>query len=495
MAGPLDRTRRFLAQTTPDVDAAVSAMSAVEIELVSLRPTPSSEIALALTASLLLRLDGAAPRIHLVAPSNRLISLPRMADGPLIDELTAAHDGFCSVDRLSAGRAQRPALRLVFSGDADGVDIQSTGWACAVGRKLPEQDGNPIAAAFAGVLGSAEALRVLMAAAGSAARTRAFRGCVSLWDYSLGANIGPELPEVLQLDNLFFAGCGGVGSAIAWTLSVLRLDGAPLAVDMDSIDEEATNLNRHLTAGFADLGKSKAELFAALLRTAGATPTALTLALGDVDQQLRGRIDVGVISVDDDAVRRAFQLDLPRLVLNGGTGDLGQYRVTWHDFAHGACLGCISRADHVDASPEHGLARRVGLPLGDLEPYLRSAEPLPEVVLSQMTLTDGERDRLRGTRGRDLLEVACGQLRPLPDEPAVSAPMLSAAPGVLLAGEIVKTRMDEPRPLSADHNSLTASILKGPHAGMLTKREKTGDCSCTDAVYTDFYRRKWAAKG
>jgi hypothetical protein len=42
----------------------------------------------------------------------------------------------------------------------------------------------------------------------------------------------------------------------------------------------------------------------------------------------------------------------------------------------------------------------------------------------------------------------------------VSAPMLAAAPGILLAGEIMKLRMDHPGTLSPVANSVTANILK-----------------------------------
>jgi hypothetical protein len=494
MAGASDRTRRFLAQSTADVDIAVTKMAEVAVELVSDRPTPSSEIALSLAATLLLRLDDAAPRIFIRTPRERMVALPRLGDGELVGELATAHEGFSSVNRLLAGRTEQPKLRLVFSGDTGGVRIASSGWACSVGTELSGGEGNVLAAAFGGVLGSAETLRLLMAEVGSTARSQAFRGVFSLWDYSLSPTTGPALPQIVELEGLTFIGCGGVGSAIAWPLSLLRASGSPLVVDGDSIDDEGTNLNRHLTADYGNVGDSKAELFAALLRRGGATPLTFTKRLDELDAQQREGMDVGVITVDKDPVRRAFQLELPRLVLNGGTGDTGLYRVTYHNFTDGACLGCISRADLAVSSPEHGLARRIGLPLSELTPYLQSNEPLPDAILMRTTVSEQDREILRGTRGRDLVETACARLQPLPEEPAVSAPMLAAAPGILLAGEIVKVRTDHPGALSAEANSVTANILKGPHDRMVSRLQKRAGCECGDPTYRRYFRDKWIAR-
>jgi hypothetical protein len=189
------------------------------------------------------------------------------------------------------------------------------------------------------------------------------------------------------------------------------------------------------------------------------------------------------------AVRRAFQLGMPRLILNGGTSDSGFYQVTSHDFLTEACLGCISRADLQSASAEESLARRLGVQLGELQPHLDSAEPLPCWLLAQLSPVDA--GQLRGVPGREVARVACGHLRPLPDELAHSAPMLSAAPGILLAAEIVKRLMVAYAPLSAMTNMVATSILNGPHQRWALQRHKSSDCTCQDPAYRAFYQRRW----
>jgi hypothetical protein len=122
---------------------------------------------------------------------------------------------------------------------------------------------------------------------------------------------------------------------------------------------------------------------------------------------------------------------------------------------------------------------------------VRVPAAVPEALLDRMSVTNNERELLSGVAGRDLVEVACGQLRTRPDEPAVSAPMLSAAPGVLLAAEIVKGRTGCVGPLSPSANTLRASILKGPHRTMVFQHEKRAGCECNEELYREFFRRKW----
>jgi hypothetical protein len=489
MTGVFERTGRFIERvTTEDLATVAARMTSVDIDIVAPMLTPAIETAIAMTTTLLLRLDAGAPRLHLDLPASRSANLPRLGEGSLLDELAREHEGFRSIDRLAAGRSECPALRLDFGGDGgDGVVVASAGWACALGASLPDGPGNALAASFAGVVAAAEALKVALKGAAVGGRLREWRGVVSLWDYSLTATVGPAIPDMIDLDGVVFVGCGGIASAIAWPLALLRLAGAPVAVDGDVLDD--TNLNRHLTGSFREIGVGKAQLFKVMLEAAGATPVEQPTAWDAVDAAQRGAVDLGVISVDDDLVRRDFQLDLPRRILNGGTSDEGLYQVTTHDFVNEACLRCIARANLRGGGPEESLARRLGVPVDELRSHLQQDQPLPDEVLRNASA--GDREVLEGVRGRDVVRVACGHLKPRPDEPAVSAPMLSAAPGVLLAGEIVKDRMDAETPLSPPTNALATSILTGPHDRWLMRRHKRGECECRDPIYVKFYRSRW----
>ena len=196
--------------------------------------------------------------------------------------------------------------------------------------------------------------------------------------------------------------------------------------------------------------------------------------------------------VDHDPTRRDLQLDLPRLILNAGNADTGLYRVTRHDFIHAACLRCIARADLHSGGPEDSFAQRLGLPLADLRPYLDRNEPIPEPLLGWAALTVSERARLRGVRARKAMGIACDSFAPVPELPALSMPALSAAPGVLLAGELVKTMLRSELPLSRDKNMVAAGVLRGPHDRWLSSRQKRDGCECGEVIYQQAYKRQWA---
>lgn len=469
-------------------------MAAQQVELVVPRGRADAEIAAALAATLLLRLDTAAPALQLVAPATRHARLPRLNDDvPLLEALAAEHDGFDSVDRFTGAPARAPVIRLSFGEPKlTGVAVTTAEWRVSVGVAAElGPPGNAVAAAYAGVLAAIEAVKAMLRSVGVAHRNLgAWTGTVSLWDYGFPGEAGPEI-GVLDLDGTSFAGCGGIASATAWVLGLLTLSGSPVAVDDDLI--EGPNLNRHLTASRREAAASarKVDAFAALLDAAGATTVPCFSRWQDLDLARRGGVDTAMVTVDDDATRRDLQLDLPRLVLNAGNADTGLYRVTRHDFIHGACLRCISRADHRSRGPEESAARRLGLRLEDVEPHLAAGRPLPDALLARATITEAERDQLRGLDAREALGVVCGRFAPLPMLPALSMPALSAAPGVLLAGELIKSRLAIDATLDEQRGVLTAGLLVGPHARWLSHRGKQPGCECTDDIYRGAYRRRW----
>jgi hypothetical protein len=488
---PADRTRRFLRKIGADEVAIAARAPHVVIELTAARLDPATEIALALTAILLVRLADFAPTIRIVVPCDRTVALPRLPDTPLPDALVAAHTGFTSVSRITTTSMGRCDLRLVFNGPADGIPVNSAGWALAIGHRL-DGTGNGLAAAYAGVLAAAEAFKIIIGAV--PLRVRPWRGVASLWDNSMTPVIGPPIPQ-LDLGGHAWVGAGGVASATAWTLAAVRhagtrLSGHGTVIDDDLIDEDGTNLNRHLIALMTDLNAGKADLFAGLLAACGLDLTPHRSRWEELAAAQRHPALVA-ISVDDDEVRRTVQFDMPRIVLNAGTGDQGGYQASAHNFLDGACLACISRADKAVSSPEASLAARLGIPLETVRPLLRSTDPLPGHVLGMARLTDDERTEIAYLPGRRLLQRFCDELLLADDGPAVSAPMLSAAAGVLLAVEIAKHSQDDAP--GAPGRVVRTSILTGPHDRWYSQRYKTTDCQCTETVYRDHYKSRWLA--
>jgi hypothetical protein len=491
---PADRTGRFLQRLGIDQAAVAAGSRDVVVELVADQLNPAVEVSVALTTTLLLRLADFAPTIHLVVPQDRTVALPRLADTPLVDALTDAHTGFASTDRLRSGRADRYDLRLVFAGQADGLPVSAAGWAVAVGHRL-DGTGNALAAAYAGVLAATEAFKTVLAHLGvMPERARPWRGVVSLWDYSMSAAAGPDLTRA-DIGEHAWIGAGGVASAAAWSLAALHqtgvaLTGHGLVVDADTIDEEGTNLNRHLIALMSDRGAGKADLLSKVL-TAGELALTRRSCRWEELSRITRQPRLAVVSVDDDAVRRAVQLDMPATIINAGTGDRGEYQASRHNFLDDCCLSCIAQADKATSGPDASLARRLGLPLDTLRPLLRSSAPLPADVLARSGLTGSERAEVASVAGRDLLQRYCDRLRLDDDGPAVSAPMLSAAAGTLLAVEMVK--LSQEGAPSVPGQVVRTTILAGPHERWSSTRGKTPGCHCEEDVYRQHYHRRWPA--
>lgn len=476
-----DRTGLFLDRLGADTAELEKRAANLRVQLVVDVPGPAAEISCALAATLLLRLNAYCPQLTVVT-SARTVALPAMTEAGMVDALAQRHDGFTSVGRLSARRKSEPDLALVFSGDTPGVAVISSGWSVGIGRAAVAE-GNPFAAAFAGVLASAEVLKLLLQPYLLTTRPRAWRGQVSLWDGSDGA--GPDLRAV-DLGNHAWAGAGGVASAAAWVLAAAGLGGVELAgtghvVDDDAIDAEGTNLNRHLTASWADVCSPKAQLLVDLL----APSLQLTALIERWQESAATRAQTVLVSVDDDRTRRDVQLDLPQLVVNAGTGDDGQYRASTHRFLDGACLGCISRSDGVASSPEEGIAQRLHVDFDALLPHLNSTEPLPQELLAAVPAE--LRSGVESVPGRDLAVHLCAQVA-VRNGPAVSAPMVAAAAGVLMATVAVREAL-APR---TNATVLRTSALTGPHPQWLQlPKSKRSSCPCTDPLYQESYRRRW----
>lgn len=320
-------------------------------------------------------------------------------------------------------------------------------------------------------------------------RVRHFAGLVSLWDLQVPGEDGPAI-DYIDLDRTAFCGCGGVASATGWSLALHRLRGSPLLVDPDAIDDEGTNLNRHLTASFQEIGVPKARLLQQMLDGAGASSS---FRIERWNHQHSDLADLVVVSPDHDGVRRQVQLDLPRVVLAGGTGDDGTFRVARHEFPVDACAGCLWRGDLTDRSPVEGAARALGLDAAILEEYVESQDPLPAEILEAIS-DEAIRADISAIPGRRLLEHVCAEIRVSPTAPALSAPMLAAAPGILLTTELIKERLGSVTPLRRDASTLTGTVLGGPHSRWISRRTKRPGCECTDPLYIEHYRRKWGGE-
>jgi molybdopterin/thiamine biosynthesis adenylyltransferase len=511
LASPIsDRTGRFMQAALQQNDSTIQAHICdqhVQIELdPRIAESLTGQIILFTLLNLLVRLDAYCPCLEVGLPSVerhpllRLLEPRRLADA--LDRFFAPFPAAQHLIMHAPGsRAESSDLRLVISPRAipGMLSIWADGWVAYLNEDAPDGGihDNTVGASVAATLAAAEVFKRLIGTLPLrpgivVMPTR--RLVFSTYDYGLEAGPNPPLPPTVALNGTI-VGLGGIGSAfIAAAASLPAIAGDMALVDKDTLDD--TSLNRFLIARPGDSGFKVELCQQALAFHPGVQGYAEWF--DTFVAQYGDRHDIIVVGVDNDPVRRAIQATRPRLVLNAGTSDVASFRVTRHDYVHGACLSCIARAGLVDHPVERELARQLGLDLTTVLDYQASGRPLPAELLRQSGALDEENvQRLADYPLADIQRWLCGQvvLGVSQQEAAVSISFLSALPGFLLLGELIKEQ-NYPQlarsPLNEHVNHMLLSVLGRPHPALLHGwRAKRSDCDCTRPAYERAYARKW----
>lgn len=511
LASPIsDRTSRFLQATLQQDDSTIQAhiySKRVQIELEPrVAESLAGQIILFTLLNLLIRLDSYCPRLDIRLPSvNRHPLLRLLEPCRLPDALDRFFALFPAAQRLvmhnPGSQPELPDLRLVIGPCAlpEALSVWADGWVVYLNEDSPDAatNDNTVGAHVAAALAAAEVFKRLIGALPlrPGIVIRPIRRLVfSTYDYQLAAGANPALPPVVALNGTI-VGLGGIGSAfVAAAASLPAIAGDMALVDKDILDD--TSLNRFLPARPGNSG-FKVDLCQQVLAFHSGVRVYPEWFETFVAQH-GDRHEIAVVGVDNDPVRRAVQATLPGVVLNAGTSDVASFRVTRHDYVHGACLSCIARADLVDHPVERELARQLGLELATILDYQGSGRPLPTDLLRQSgVLSEENLERLADQPIAEIQRRLCGQavLGVGQQEAAVSISFLSALPGFLLLGELIKEQ-NYPQlvrpPLNERVNHMLLSVLGRPHPAFLhDRREKRPDCDCTRPAYQRAYARKW----
>jgi molybdopterin/thiamine biosynthesis adenylyltransferase len=507
-----DRTTRFFeAVIQADAERLQGYLSSQHVAIRLDPPDPdgfTGQAILFTLLNLLVRLDAYCPRITVILPGvDRHPLLRLLATGNLQDGLHDFVTPFPAAGRIAwhtdaPPESVRADINVFITPRriADVLSVWADGWVVYLNEDAPDQpgDANIVGACSAAALAAAEVFKRLIEELpfkpGFAVQ-QIDRLHLSMFDYMLTPDWNPPLPTAVDLDGVAIVGLGGIGSAlVAAATSLPEIRGTLCLIDDDVLD--ATTLNRHLVARPGDSGpkvevcrralgfysgvQARQELYAAFVEATG------------------NRHELVVVTVDDDRVRRSIQATHPRLILNAGASDLASFQVTRHDYLHGACLSCIARDDLREHPAEQALARFLGLDLSTILAYQRSGIPIPRPVLRQAgRLSEDGIVRYGDHTVSDIQQHRCAELA-VGDpggENAMSISFLSALPGFLLLGELVKERgypnIERP-PLNEESNHLFLGMLGRPHPRLLRGyRKKRDGCDCTRAPYMRAYQRKW----
>ena len=373
----------------------------------------------------------------------------------------------------------------------------ASGWVARLNHSYRKQIGaaNPYAAATAAALGCAELFRRIFLKSSMEQDVS-----VSLLDFS--ADCGSDLELVNgTIGEVLFAGVGAVGNAAIWALARhTKLQGRVWLVD----EEELTllNLQRYVLGMFLDVSRPKVELAKDALRDTKLSVEASQLTLENFVQR-RGQMDIETISisVDNVASRRSAQGLLPRLVVNGWTGDQG-LGASWHVFSRdAACLACLYHPHGEGLSATEQAARALGLSLDRANFLWVTRQPLSQEDIRAAATTLGvTEDKLEPWRNKPLgdfyTDLVCGAVPldvtgvgRLETVPLVHQSVLAA---VLMAAELVK-RTDRRLASLSQVEPLVSwdDILRPPPALWRKPRAREAGCICGDSNYQSVYRSKW----
>lgn len=302
---------------------------------------------------------------------------------------------------------------------------------------------------------------------------------------------------------VLLAGIGAVANSALWALARDGgRGGRMILVDPEHI--EKSNLQRYVLGLLKDAehAKPKTLIAARELRFSRIETEKVPLSLEEYADR-HGGINCPTIcvSVDNVRARRAAQALLPKLIVNGWTGDLA-LGASWHLFSDDkACLACLYHPHGPSLSQTEQAARALGIAPERAAVLWVTRTPLSELDISTAAQKLGvDPAALANWRGRPLGElytdVVCGAapIR-LPVANRVETVPLahqSALAGILMAAELVK-RCDAELAAQSQCETLVtwADVLNSPPAVWTVPRAKELGCICSDAAYQDAFRQKW----
>lgn len=387
------------------------------------------------------------------------------------------------------------------------IAINSDGWIAKLEEGVDasldyvSRNANPIGAQVASCFASAEVFKHLLRSMGStsyAVQQPVGTISFSALDYSIdtGTSQNPELPSELNLDETVLVGAGAVGSSFVNTLGYLNnVSGRLIILDFDVVD--VTNLNRYIIAGIRDVGKAKVSVATDFLAGSGieAVPVHKSYESYVKEDRPDKTFDTVVSTVDDNAARQHMQSDLPRQILHGATHEQSCV-VSRHDFLHDACLGCLFYMKSMTYAER--IYIETGIPLDEVEKTLSLNGSFNDKHLTIMMRERGiNPERFSKFIGQPFKDVYAKEICGVfgfnvgTKAEAATVSFVSALPGILLAGEIIKDRIPELRKYRLNNYLQMSLFSLKANRPIIRKKDSRCSCLCYEQIMIDRYKQKW----
>lgn len=381
--------------------------------------------------------------------------------------------------------------------------ISCNGWEAYSGNEMVEikaEDSlaNPIGACLSSAFGATEIFKfILREELESANKKLNFKNnkfSALTYDYSNSCR-NPCLPAHINIGETLLIGAGAVGMALISVLRHLNIGGNLTIIDKDIID--ASNVDRYIGVYADNINKYKTSVAKAKLSHLQ------DLSVIEINSKYQqyvenfGRvIDLAICTVDNDETRQELQSDLPRILLNGVTGQ-STFSVSRHDFINDGCLGCLYPIEKDKFVNEEKYSRALGIPVGDFTYRYENNIPLTQADIDKLIKYINNQEINHTLKaGMTLREFLanrdiCGRLN-IPGDSQIHGAIgfVSAVPGILLAAELVKEIYFKNHVLN---NLFHSDTLIGPSNHSLQLRKKVSECSsyCYDPIMQQVYKSKY----
>jgi Prokaryotic E2 family C/ThiF family len=427
------------------------------------------------------------PRLAITGPEKHVSRLKdiALAINPEIEIVGKAPSGLTiAIGEVKSGAELWPA---------------ASGWVARLNHSRYPGSGpsNPYAAGAATAFATAELFRRIFL---GRSPERDFK--ISLLNFNQSSGADQELPSSTVGDVLFVA-VGAIGNAALWALARdRRRSGQVTLIDHENL--ELSNLQRYVLGTLQDVTKQREKVFIGRRELIGTQISAETFRAtleSFADERDGISTPTVCISVDNVAARRAAQALLPRLIINGWTGDqaLG---ASWHVFSReAACLACLYQPHGPGISQTEQAARALGLAPERAALLWVTRLPLSDDDIATAANKLGvSPEALAPWRGKSLgdlyTDVVCGAVPiSLPVANRVETVPLahqSALAGILMAAELVKrTNPQLASKSQAEPLVSWEDVLRPPPAIWAKPRAREKGCICGDRDYQTIFGTKW----
>lgn len=388
------------------------------------------------------------------------------------------------------------------------LQAYASGWNIGItssGRKIAHAKvSNPLCGAMLGVLTASEAFNRIV---GPLFGKDDFPSeiFVSLLDYSSTVTEEPAELAELVIPQAILIGCGAVGGAFVYALSLLPAASGKLEI-VDPDWFTSTNLHRYVLARPVDLvnrvykTQRARELLRhhAKLKVSEYRENFSEFLNEDCDER---KIPFLISAVDSHGKRRDLGRETPYEALNASTGSFTLVLSTHYQayLNAGPCLGCHYPASDAEQERFAVIAREIGLQIGEVQNLSNTNAPMTSDLLAKIAAfrrqtPDTYSEFLGQPFDSFYQHGVCGGIEVETHSGFTEIPLahISAAAGILLAIETLKRFSPELEQYALD-NFLQLDLLNLTSCWFSNRKLSRLGCDCGKEIYRRRFEQKYAA--